>query len=165
MRKGQNKNFWSEFFKWFLIWEFIGLIFKGIFYFCKLIWLAFKQLVWLIYIGIKRITPIIREKTSDFYTNLNTTYKPKIAMKVSQFKDSANVFKNKLVGFLDRHKPKRKIKNNTENRSKEDNGNVSKIKIKIKKVKYSFLNFYYDYELLILIGVIVDIIIVIFIIF
>lgn len=160
MREDRDKNFWSEFFKWFLIWEFIGLIFKGIIYVCKLIWLAFKQLVWLIYIGIKKITPIIREKASEFYTNFNTKYKPKIAMKFSQFRDSAkkykNKLKNKLVGFVNRHKAKKKTKNKTGKLFND---------FKIKKVKYSFLNFYYNYELSILIGVIMVIIITIFIIF
>lgn len=156
MRKDQDRNFWSEFFKWFLFWEFIGLIFKGIIYVCKLIWLAFKQLVWLICIGIKKITPIIKEKISKIYTK----YKPIIAMKFLQFRDSANVLKDKLKEFLirftNRHKDKKKTKNKTGKLFND---------FKIKKVKYSFLNFYYNYELSILIGVIMVIIITIFIIF
>lgn len=147
MREDRDKNFWSEFFKWFLIWEFIGLIFKGIIYVCKLIWLAFKQLVWLIYIGIKKITPIIREKASEFYTNFNTTYKPKIAMKFSQFRDSAkkckNKLKNKLVGFVNRYKAKKKTKNNIENKiGKLFKECIGKIKGLLSAFYISFISFF-----------------------
>ena len=170
MKNDRKRSFLEEFLKWLLIWEFIGLIFKGIIYVCNLIWLAFKQLVWIIYIGIKKITPIIREKASEFYTNFNTMYKPKIAMKFSQFRDSAkkckNKLKNKLVGFVNRYKAKKKTKKNIENKiGKHFKECIGKIKIQIKKVKYSFWNFYYDYELLILIGAIIVIIIAVFIIF
>jgi len=140
MRKDEKNNFWSKFFKVFFIWEFITFIFRGFLNVCKLILLGFKQLIWLIAIGIKKITPIIKEKISGLQVKFNTIYRTKIKRKLSQFtnftKKCKDKLKNKLIIFVNKHKTTRNIESM---KKIEKDDNRFGIKIRLKKIKYSFL--------------------------
>lgn len=163
MKDDREKSFFGEFLKWFFIWEFIGLIFRGIAYLVKMIFLAFKQLIWLIGIGIQKLTPIIKAKMLDFKNNYNTVYKPKIKMRGIQFMKFVSRVKKKVTkkisDFIRKWKLKRRLKAMKHKYSKEEEEKKSELRLRWKKTRYRFLEFYYKYELQ-LISVLVILIII-----
>ena len=84
MRDQRDKSFWSEFFKWFLIWNLVSLIFRGFIFLCKMYVIAIKWLIELTITGIKKAYPIAKNKFNQFKQDYNRKYKPRIDEKLTQ---------------------------------------------------------------------------------
>ena len=178
MRDQRDKSFWSEFFKWFLIWNLVSLICRGIIFLFKIYIIAIKRLIELSIAGIKKAYPIIKNKFKKFKQDYNQKYKPRIDEKVTQV---ANFFlkvqsneKKKINAIKVRIKKSfsnmaKDIKGKSKSDSfkmikKLDSDSNTDIKLKIRKARYSVIDFYYNHEIqILLIVVIVIVFILIFV--
>ena len=86
MSENSERNFFEEFAKWFLIWNIIILIGKIIMFIFKVFIVAIQQLIYLICIGITKISPILKEKFEKMRNNYNTNYKFQLEERLQEIK-------------------------------------------------------------------------------
>lgn len=131
MKDKRDRSFLEEFAKWFFIWKFVELIFKGITAICKFIVYAISKLAFVIGLGIRKISPIIKRKFAEIKVRYNTEYREKIKAKWLY-----------LVNKFSRYKLKfRKINHD---KTKQGSGTLL---IKLKKTRYYFYEFWSKYEI------------------
>ena len=168
MREQRERSFWADVFKWFLIWNFLSLLFKGFVFICKAIIMAIGQLIYFISIGIKKLIPIVKEKYKQFKIDYKLKYKPKIDNKISQvkgffskmksnFNNKINTLKSKSKDFSEnRIKLREERKKNKSLKKKSKSYRESDFTLRLKKIKYSMIDFFYNYEFqIIIIGILV----------
>ncbi len=157
MSENSERNFFEEFAKWFLIWNIIILIGKIIMFIFKVFIVAIQQLIYLICIGITKISPILKEKFEKMRNNYNTNYKFQLEERLQEIKTDFSNIKNNCKNSLSRIKLKIQNRKNIE-LSKISN---TKATLSIKKLKYNIIGFLYKKELQIIIIAIILIIILI----
>lgn len=176
MRDDQNRSFFGEFLKWFAIWNIIALLCKAFVYMCKFIIIGIQQTIYLICIGIAKISPILKAKFTEFSNNYATTYKPKMKKKEDELFESFGNLKTNIVSKFSnlklKKKPKdknKKIFNTSTKKTRTQKAKKPKNTIKnkesgvmlhFKKVRFEILEFYYKYELQIIILIIIIAVIV-----
>ena len=175
MRDDQNRSFFGEFLKWFAIWNIIALLCKAFVYICKFIIIGIEQTIYLICIGIAKVSPILKAKFTEFSNNYTTTYKPKMKNKWNDLFESfdnlkANIF-NKFSNLKSKKKSKdknKKIINTSIKKARTKKAKKPKNTIKnkepgvmlhLKKARFSILEFYYKYELQIIVLIIIIVVI------
>lgn len=178
MRDQRDKSFWSEFFKWFLIWNLVIQIGRGFIFLCRMYIIAIKRLTELTIAAIKKAYPIIKNKFNQFKQDYNQKYKPRIDEKFTQVanfffnvqsnaKKKINAIKVKIKNFFSN------MASSTKEKSKSDSFKMVKklnsdsntdIKLKIRKARYSLIDFYYNHEIQILSIVVIAIVFILIII-
>jgi hypothetical protein len=175
MKDDQNRDFFEEFLKWFFIWSIIVFLCKAFVFACKILFIAIQQMIYLICIGIAKISPILKDKFSDFSNSYATIYKPKLKKKREAIFESFSNFKANIISKFsnleakkiakDNNKPlktsKKKIRTKKAKQSKNTiKHEQSSIILQLKKARYAILEFYYKYELQIIILIVIIAIIV-----
>jgi len=168
MREQRDRSFWADVFKWFLIWNFLSLLFKGFIFICKAIIMAIGQLIYFASIGIKKLIPIVKEKYEQFKIDYKSKYKPKIDNKISRvkkffskmksnFKNKINTLKSKSKDFSEKRiKIRQERKKNKSLKKKKKLYRESDFALGLKKAKYNMIDFFYNYEFqIIIIGILV----------
>ncbi len=84
MRDNRERSFLEEVFKWFLIWEFISLICRGIAKLFKFALFLLTKLIMLIAFCIGKLTPVVQRGWERFKQNYTVKYKPKIQSKMKE---------------------------------------------------------------------------------
>jgi len=165
MSEQRDRNFWADVFKWFLIWNFLYLLFKGFVFVCKVIIIAMQHIIYLIIIGIKKLIPIVKAKIEQFKIDYAQNYKPKIEDKISQVKQfffnmrsnlknkinalkiKSNDFKKNKIKMREERKKNKSFKKMQKKKSHQE----SDFTLRLKKAKYWIIDFFYTYEFQILI--------------
>lgn len=161
----EQRDFWANIFKWFLIWNLLSLLFKGFVFLCKAVILVTKQIIYFTIIGIKTLSPIVKAKAEQFKSDFNQKYKPKLDNKISQvkqfffnmhsnLKNKINTLKIKSKDFSEnriRMKEERKKNKSFKKMQKLNSRQDSNFMLKLKKAKYWIIDFFYTYEFQILI--------------
>lgn len=157
MSENSERNFFEEFAKWYLIWNIIILIGKVIMFIFKVFIVAIQQLVYLICIGIAKISPILKEKFEIIRNNYNTNYKFQLEEKLQELKTDFSNIKNRCKNSFSEFKVK------IQNRKNMELSKISTAKttLSIKKLKYNIIEFIYKNELQIIVIAIILIIILI----
>ena len=157
----RNNSFWTDLFKWFLIWKLLIFFARGFIFVCKVIFTAFLQLVYLIAIGIKKLIPIIKAKFLEFKFDYEQKYRPEIKAAFSQvgeyFSDFSYKCKNKIASLKLKNNENLKVENKEEKQRIHEKSDFT---LMVKKIKYWIIDFFYTYEFQVIIGIIVLVIIV-----
>ena len=165
MREQRENNFWSDVFKWFLIWNLLSLLFRGFMFVCKVMIIAMEQLIHITAIGIKKLIPIVKDKVEQLKIDYAQKYRPRIDNKIFQmeqffFNICANL-KNKSITLKNKGKDysanriiKKKERKKNKSFRKMQNQRLrqeSNFALSVKKTKYRIIDFFYTYEFQILI--------------
>lgn len=159
MNDNNNRSFFEEFLKWFFILNIIALLFKGIVFLIKIFFIAMQQLIYLIVIGIAKVSPILKEKFANFKNNYNTKYKFEIEEKWQNVLSSFQKMKDRIKETLGKIRIKIPERNKKVKREKlPSRVGKSKPALRIKKFKYAIIELFYRYELQIVVFIIILII-------
>lgn len=167
MYENKNRSSFGEILKWFLIWNILALICRGIAFIFKMLFIAIEKLILFIAWGIGKTSPILKTKFEEFRITFNSKYKPKIKEKWKGVILSFKLLKDNMKNSMSKAKEKRRIrKENRRNKRMLKKAKKQRTKgIRVKKVKYAIADFFYDYSVRILFTIVIVAIVVAFLLF